>query len=62
MTPGVCVCVCVCVGGGDWDFNMVRYPEERSREGGLSASMRRFSKVVEDLELRDFPLQGGPFT
>ena len=56
-------CVCVCGrGGGGWDFNMVRYPEERSRGGGLSASMRRFSKVVEDLELRDFPLQGGPFT
>ena len=41
---------------------MVRYPEERSRGGGLSTSMRRFSEVVEDLELRDFPLQGGPFT
>ena len=44
------------------DFNMVGYPEERSREGGFSTLMRRFSKVVEDLELRDFPLQGGPFT
>ena len=44
------------------DFNMIRYPEERKRGGGLSASMRRFSEVVEDLELRDFPLQGGPFT
>ncbi|RVW19701.1 hypothetical protein CK203_111580 [Vitis vinifera] len=31
-----------CVGG---DFNMVRYPEERSKGGGLSASMRRFSEV-----------------
>ena len=41
---------------------MVRYPEERGREGGFSALMRRFSKMVEDLELRDFPLQGGPFT
>ena len=41
---------------------MVRYLEECSRGGGLSASMRRFSEVVEDLELRDFPLQGGPFT
>ena len=41
---------------------MVRYLEERSRGGGLSASTRRFSEVVEDLELRDFPLQGGPFT
>ena len=47
-----------CVGG---DFNMIRFLEERSRGGGLSASMRRFSEVLEDLELRDFPLQGGPF-
>ncbi|KAJ9681633.1 hypothetical protein PVL29_017839 [Vitis rotundifolia] len=48
-----------CVGG---DFNMVRFPEERSRGGGLTAPMRRFSEVVEDLELRDIPLKGGPFT
>ncbi|RVX03896.1 hypothetical protein CK203_021616 [Vitis vinifera] len=48
-----------CVGG---DFNMVRYPEERGRGGGLSVSMRRFTEVVKDLELRDYPLQGGPFT
>ena len=41
---------------------MVRYPEERSRGGGLSTSMRRFSEVVEDLELRNYPLQGSPFT
>ncbi|RVX15145.1 hypothetical protein CK203_008053 [Vitis vinifera] len=48
-----------CVGG---DFNLVRFPEERSRGGGLTATMRRFSKVLEDLELRDYPLRGGPFT
>ncbi|RVX04635.1 LINE-1 reverse transcriptase-like [Vitis vinifera] len=41
---------------------MIRYPEERSRGGELSASMRRFTEVVEDLELRDYPLQGGLFT
>ena len=46
-----------CVGG---DFNLVRFPKERSRRGGLIASMRRFSEVIEDLELRDFPLTGGP--
>ena len=48
-----------CVGG---DFNLVRFPKEHSRGGGLTASMRRFSEVVEDLELRDFPLMGGLFT
>ncbi|KAL6317062.1 hypothetical protein AAG906_029814 [Vitis piasezkii] len=41
------------------DFNMVRYLEKHSRRGGLSTSMRRFTEVVEDLELRDYPLQGG---
>ena len=41
---------------------MVRYLEKHSRGGGFSVSMRRFSEVVEDLELRDFPLHGGPFT
>ena len=28
----------------------------------LTRGMRRFSNVIEDLELRDLPLQGGPFT
>ena len=48
-----------CVEG---DFNLVRFPEERSKGGGLIASMRRFTEVLEDLELRDYPLMGGPFT
>ena len=48
-----------CVGK---DSNMVRYLEKRSRGGEFSASMRRFSEVVKDLELRDFPLLEGPFT
>ena len=34
------------------DFNTIRF----------SSSMRRFSEVIEDLGLRDIPLQGGPFT
>ena len=41
-----------CVAG---DFNMIRFPFERSRVGRLSPTMRRFSEVVEDLELRDLP-------
>ena len=44
------------------DFNMVRFPIERGRGGRISSSMRRFSDVIADLELRDIPLQGGPFT
>ena len=48
-----------CVAG---DFNMIRFPFERSREGRMSSTMRRFSKVVKELELRDLSLQGGMFT
>ncbi|RVW45209.1 hypothetical protein CK203_067527 [Vitis vinifera] len=38
------------------------FPSERSREGRLSGSMRRFSEVLDELALRDLPLQGGPYT
>ena len=48
-----------CVGG---DFNEIIYPNERSRGGRFSNSMRRFSDILNDLELRDLPLQGGPYT
>ncbi|RVW51702.1 hypothetical protein CK203_066562 [Vitis vinifera] len=48
-----------CVAG---DFNVVRFPVESSRGGRLSFSMRRFSEIIEDLELRDLSLQGGSFT
>ena len=48
-----------CVAG---DFNMIRFPSELSRGGRLSLTMRRFSKVIEELELRDLSLQGGMFT
>ena len=41
---------------------MIRFPGERKRGGRTSNSMRRFSEVIEDLSLRDIPLQGGPFT
>ncbi|RVW56028.1 hypothetical protein CK203_093351 [Vitis vinifera] len=34
-----------CIGG---DFNVVRFPSERSREGRLTGSMRRFSEVQTD--------------
>lgn len=47
------------VGG---DFNLIRFPGECDREGGQTSTMRRFLEVIEELELRGFPLQGGPFT
>ena len=37
------------------NFNMSRFPLERSRGSKLSLAMRRFSEVIEDLELKDLP-------
>ncbi|RVX21330.1 hypothetical protein CK203_002101 [Vitis vinifera] len=48
-----------CIGG---DFNVIRFPSERSRVGRLFRSMRRFSEVIDELALRDLPLQEEPFT
>ena len=41
------------------DFNITQFPNERIKEGRITGSMRRFSQVIDDLELRDFPVQGG---
>ncbi|RVW13055.1 Transposon TX1 uncharacterized 149 kDa protein [Vitis vinifera] len=43
-------------------LGLTRFPNERRRGGRVSPSMRRFSEVIDDLDLRDLPLQGGPFT
>ena len=48
-----------CVGG---DFNVTRFPSEHSRGGRMASTMRRFLEVIDDLELRDLPLQRGLFT
>ena len=48
-----------CVAG---DFNAILSPEEHNRGGSLNSDMRRFSEVIEDLELKDLPLLGVPFT
>ena len=48
-----------CIGG---DFKVVRFPGERNRDGRLTGPMRRFSQVIEDLELKDLTLRGGKFT
>ncbi|RVX04892.1 hypothetical protein CK203_019123 [Vitis vinifera] len=48
-----------CIGG---DFNAIRFPEERRNASRLTAEMRRFSEVIGELGLRDFPLAEGPFT
>ena len=46
-----------CISG---DFNEILSPIERSRGSGISNSMRRFFDILNDLELRDLPLQRGP--
>ena len=48
-----------CVAG---DFNVILSPEECGRGGSLNSNMRRFSEVIEDLQLKDLPLVGGLFT
>ncbi|RVW88355.1 hypothetical protein CK203_040950 [Vitis vinifera] len=42
-----------CIGG---DFNVIKFPRECSREGRVSSSMRRFSEVIDDLNLKYLPL------
>ena len=48
-----------CVGG---DFNVILSPNERSKGGRTDNSMRRFFDILNDLGLRDLPLQGRPYT
>ena len=45
-----------CIGG---DFNVIRFPRERSREGRMSSSMRRFLEAIDELDLRDLPYRRG---
>ena len=48
-----------CIGG---DFNVVRFPGERSGASRLTLAMRRFTWVIDDLHLRNLPLLGGSST
>ena len=48
-----------CIGD---DFNVLRFPRERNREGRWTGALRRFSQIIDELELKDLPLQGGVFT
>ena len=43
------------------DFNVMHFPEDRNREGRITGPMRKFSLIVDELELKDLPLQGGSF-
>jgi endonuclease/exonuclease/phosphatase family metal-dependent hydrolase len=48
-----------CIGG---DFNVTRFPAERSRDVRLNAAMMEFSDFIFEQDLMDLPLVGGPFT
>ena len=48
-----------CLGG---DFNEILSPSERARVGNFTPPMRCFAEIVNELGLRDLPLQGGLFT
>ena len=48
-----------CVGG---DFNVVRYPSERSGIANFSSAMLRFSDFISEQSLIDLPLVWGNFT
>ncbi|RVW54239.1 LINE-1 reverse transcriptase-like [Vitis vinifera] len=44
------------------DFNVIRSQNERNRQGRISAAMRKFAQVIDELGLIDLPLQGGDYT
>ena len=44
------------------DFNATISPSESNKGGRVTQAMRRFAVVLDDLGVRDMPLQGGPFT
>jgi hypothetical protein len=47
-----------CIGG---DFNVVRFPSERSSGAGYSVAMEEFSDFIFMQNLVDLPLEGGQF-
>ena len=48
-----------CAGG---DFNVVRFPSERSGSSNFTSAMHRFSAFISEQSLIDLPLVGGRFT
>lgn len=44
------------------DFDLVHSLVKHRRGGRISPSMRRFSEVIDDMEQKDIPLQGGCLT
>lgn len=48
-----------CIGG---DFNVVRFPDERSGSRRFTREMENFNDFIDEMEFMDLPLEGGNFT
>ena len=48
-----------CVGG---DFNVLRFPSERSTGGRMSSAMFEFSGFIDSCNFIDFPLEGANYS
>ena len=48
-----------CIGG---DFDALRFLDERYREGRLTSVTRKFSQIIDELELKDISLRGEQHT
>lgn len=44
------------------DFNYIRYPHNRNREGGNIQDMLQFNEAINQLALFEIPLKGRSFT
>ena len=44
------------------DFNVTISPIESNKGSRVTQAMRRFAQVIDNLRVRDMPLQGGPFS
>ncbi|XP_022154822.1 uncharacterized protein LOC111021983 [Momordica charantia] len=48
-----------CLGG---DFNVSRWPSDKSSGGRITRSMRKFNCIIGELDLTEVPLSNGKFT
>jgi endonuclease/exonuclease/phosphatase family metal-dependent hydrolase len=44
------------------DFNLIRSPENRNRDGGDINNMLLFNRIISQLDLVEIPLKGRAFT
>ena len=44
------------------DFNTMRFPNERTGGDRITTATREFSEFINEMQLMDFPLEGGTYT